>query len=498
MKKGKIRFFIVLAVFLSILFLIPSCRKNEGEGSSSSFISSLLSFTRRSEREPVVTVPGPESSRKDTASDDSGKTERTADSAVSDVTAEKSESGRKEVKEEQKTEETSTPGTLRVPSAPVFSLVKSEITDIPEMTEVYEDVFSYKGVSLDVRAYPDSAVIMLGDGITERDIENVASLVLSHDPLYGCVSYRVNGKSVALTYPESGTEEVADAFRLLFSASMEYIDSLESGIEVIADKDEKEELKVSFTVFGDARCVLTYDGDTLTVTSSRSLTEEEFSYCTALVVENVPSFSSLYYKLDSTSVSFSFNDGQRLEEKDEEKILSLLDKYADSVVIESGLKTERSEEEVVVALPSEEKTVRVAEAERKIRSFSLYLLDNASYDRKNSLLYNSFNASLFYSFSPTLSLGIKAGYDMGKYALLSAAVRYSFNDLFYVFGGAGYRFGFEENKEKSSVICEAGIGTEIEIGKSFRLILEGGALINPNGYNSFVMPYVSAGFGVKF
>lgn len=106
-----------------------------------------------------------------------------------------------------------------------------EVEKVEEIVEVesvpyFSTIFAYKGITSNITAYKDNAVITIPEGVTLSDISAIASMLLAAYPEASFVEYRVDGDNLLLTYPEQSEEFIQAAVALLEKEAKALIDSL--------------------------------------------------------------------------------------------------------------------------------------------------------------------------------------------------------------------------------------------------------------------------------
>lgn len=114
-----------------------------------------------------------------------------------------------------------------------------EVEKVEESVEVesvpyFSTIFAYKGITSNVTAYKDNAVITIPEGVTLGDISAIASMLLVAYPEASFVEYRVDGDNLLLSYPEQSEEFIQAAVALLEKEAKALIDSLTKE-EVVVD-----------------------------------------------------------------------------------------------------------------------------------------------------------------------------------------------------------------------------------------------------------------------
>lgn len=234
MKSNKTKGLLIIILLCSLLSLVSSCRKNTDGGESSSIAESLIT-SERSSLQPVVVVPSPSSSRK-TKEENEVQAQTVTPSEAENAGTEAGEGSEKSETESSValvidpslSESSSSVAEIsspRVPAAPVFRSVTSEIVEVEDVIEpVYETLFSYRGIEARLTAYTDKAEITIPAGTTEEDISEAAALLLKAYPELGVVTYSVSDGVVSLEYPGEKEEDVIWFAGVLENEAKWYID----------------------------------------------------------------------------------------------------------------------------------------------------------------------------------------------------------------------------------------------------------------------------------
>ncbi len=165
----------------------------------------------------------------------------------------------------------------------VVTPVEEEIVVAEEEVPAYSTVFSYNGITASISAYSDYATVSVPAGVTEEDISDIASLLLSAYPEAAECTYAVEDGVLYLTYPEQAMETVKVAVETLSSDAVTYIAEIAAvvkaaeetvqeveevvaeGEEVVAEGEEVvaegEEIVAStdLQILGDGTIVCTYN-----------------------------------------------------------------------------------------------------------------------------------------------------------------------------------------------------------------------------------------------
>lgn len=110
--------------------------------------------------------------------------------------------------------------------AVVEAVVEAE-TEAEEVSHLYSDTLSYKGVTSTVTVDSTCATITIPEGMSAEDIQAVAALLSASYKEAAFVTYSVDGDTVTLTYPEMSDEFLLGALDVLREEAMALIDRIE-------------------------------------------------------------------------------------------------------------------------------------------------------------------------------------------------------------------------------------------------------------------------------
>lgn len=526
------RRFIVLALVFSLLFTLFSCAKKTGDSDNSSVVSQLITNESQStsSRSSVVTVESPK--KESTASPAEGTT-NTEEVKAPDPDKETAadDDSQASVNAEAGREETASSVVTDVVNNVVSLLNDPEVSLKEEAETVLDEVlsavvpfeveipFSYMGINADIVYSEDGLRILIPDGVTADEIDNYMSCLRSVFPSILDTSYDSTTDLLTITYDEKSIEEAAAFYSELITYSMSYLDfvlSSDEEVETVLSEEPVSDTsyRVGFTVLGDLDASLLLDNASLTVSLSRALTSDELEDVVSVVLEYLPEFTESvpyisedgmvyiisYERMDDASLSERYNT-----------ILDLLSAYADSVrKDESGEEkeetaasdntsagSERGDDYVTPGSGNNEKKDNELKKESSFSLFSLSAAGSAYYDFQHNTLRGTLSMRLGFSFTPSISIGVSAGYDWGNYLDAAGFFKWNiYNDL-YLYLSSGYAFGFGDSKSYSSFILSGGIGFDFLLSDNFYALVEAGCTYAPLSYTK-VAPSINVGLKYSF
>ena len=371
-----------------------------------------------------------------------------------------------------------------------------------EETPVFSTIFTYKGVTSDIYAYSDYAVLSVPEGVTEEDIAALAEMLVAAYPEAEAVQYLLVDDALILFYPAQSDEFIQAAVAQLESDAMYVIDLLaadeveEVAVAKVEEEAAVEEVPVFSTIFtyrGITSNVVAYS-DHATLTIPEGTTEADIASCAAMLVEAYPEASLVQYKVAEGTLTLYYpaqTDDLILVAcstlESEAKILidavyASMDKTetavaaapaAETAVVEAA-PAAVAEEPVVVAAPAPA-AEPVAAKESFIKGYSAAI----SFEGGYNLQAKSFNYAIVgrfeLGFKDWLSAGFKASYNF-KYKYLHADLYAKFtvaevgNFSFYVAPGVGLDYSFKG--KKPGLTLNAAVGAEYQIIENFAAFTE--------------------------
>lgn len=527
------RRFIVLALVFSLLLTLFSCAKKTGGSDNSSVVSQLITNESQStsSRSSVVTVESPK--KESTASLPTEGTTNTEEvkAPAEDIETAADDDSQASVNAEAGREEALSSVVTDVVNNVVSLLNDSEGSLKEEAQAVMDEVlsavvpfeveipFSYMGINADIVYSEDGLTILIPDGVTADEIDNYMSCLRSVFPSILDTAYDSTTDLVTVTYDEKSIEEAAAFYSELITYSMSYLDFVladDGEVETVLSEEPVSDTsyRVGFTVLGDLDASLLLDNTSLTVSLSRALSGDELEEVVSVVLEYLPEFTDSvpYISEDGMVYIISYDridDASLLERYN--TILDLLSVYADSVrKDESGevedetassdntsAVSERVDNHVTPGGDNNEKKDNELKKESSFSLFSLSAAGSAYFDFQHNTLRGTLSMRLGFSFTPSISIGVSAGYDWGNYLDAAGFFKWNiYNDL-YLYLSSGYAFGFGDSKSYSSFILSGGIGFDFLLTDHFYALVEAGCTYAPLSYTK-VAPSINVGLKYSF
>ena len=373
-------------------------------------------------------------------------------------------------------------------------------------TPVFSTIFTYKGITSDIYAYSDYAVLSVPEGVTEEDIAALAQMLVAAYPEAEAVQYLLVDDALILFYPAQSDEFIQAAVAQLESDAMYVIDLLtadEKVEEVAVAKVEEEavveaaaeEVPVFSTIFtyrGITSNVVAYS-DHATLTIPEGTTEADIASCAAMLVEAYPEASLVQYKVAEGTLTLYY------PAQSDDLILvacSTLEseaKYLIDAVYASMAKTETevaaapaaetaavvetapaavetapaasAEEPVVVAAPAPA-AEPVAAKESFIKSWSVGGVFEGGYNFNAKSLNYAVGIRGELEFTDKISAGLEVNYNFKyKYLHADAYGKYTFAEFgkIKVYGAAGVGLDYSFKGNKVGLTLNAAVGAEYEI-----------------------------------
>jgi hypothetical protein len=374
-------------------------------------------------------------------------------------------------------------------------------------TPVFSTIFTYKGVTSDIYAYSDYAVLSVPEGVTEEDIAALAEMLVAAYPEAEAVQYLLVDDALILFYPAQSDEFIQAAVAQLESDAMYVIDLITADeVEEVAVAKVEEEAVVEaaveevpvfstiFTYRGITSNVVAYS-DHATLTIPEGTTEADIASCAAMLVEAYPEASLVQYKVADGTLTLYY------PAQSDDLILvacSTLEseaKYLIDAVYASMAKTETAvaavpaaetavveaapaasaEEPVVIAAPAPA-AEPVAAKESFIKGYSVGGVFEAGYN---------FNATKHFNyagglrgelvFSDKWAAGLEFTYNI-KYQYLhaDAYAKFTFAEFgnFKVYGAAGVGLDYSIKGNKVGLTLNGAVGTDYEISENWSVFGE--------------------------
>ncbi len=313
---------------------------------------------------------------------------------------------------------------------------------------------------------------------------------------------------------DSSLSETASAVSLSSTPRVPAAPVFKSVTSVIVEvEDVVEPVYESLFSYRGIESTITAYTDNATITIPDGTTDKDIADAAALLLNAYPYLSVVMYSVSDGVVTLSYP-----EQKEEDIVWFAknlesdakwyIDRIYESLSApevdvaetqeENGHTFTITEESPVPEETAAETAVEEAPVTKKgsfIKAYSVSVSDTVYMSIQPSKAFNMLSADVLLSFTDKFSAGVKVGYDFGRYLSLEAEVKYNFTDNVYLIGGVGYRFGFAEAKEHSSVLISLGMGYELNVSDNLDFFIEGGLMYLPTGYGNF-NPAVT--FGMRY
>lgn len=445
MKK---RFLILLVVLMSLL-MISSCKKKEDSSNDG----------------PVVTVA-------QDRSEERSYQQKTFDKEISTIT----------VNEDSDVKNT----TQTVES-------KEEETVVEEVNKDRKLSFVYRGGSVLLRSTFTSDSAEIKTNVTEDDARYFASRLLEENPDYNDIySVSFSGDTVTLAYPATLTEDDLSSFWNKVKDLMDRIN---------AEEAKKEESLSA--VVDDTEIKATLLEEKAEIALPETINESVIdSFMASLSLSNPELASKAKYEVNDGVLSLYYTSP--VDKAEAESLWNEMIREAQSFFSgkEENIEVVETEEEVEEDLP----TLQLNHVEKEPLLAPLTtagkLLDRFSVSLSMSgKLNDGFDSDIKVAFdvavTPTIRVGVTAGYEVKGYIPLSLRARFNVSLLqgLYAYVDGGWRFGLGDNK--SGVIVSLGVGYELELFDSFYMFGEGDLQMG-FGENIKLMPSIAIGARYRF
>lgn len=446
MKK---RFLILLVVLMSLL-MISSCKKKEDSSNDG----------------PVVTVA-------QDRSEERSYQQKTFDKEIPTIT----------VNEDSDVKNT----TQTVES-------KEEETVVEEVNKDRKLSFVYRGGSVLLRSTFTSDSAEIKTNVTEDDARYFASRLLEENPDYNDIySVSFSGDTVTLTYPATLTEDDLSSFWNKVKDLMDRINAEE------ANKEESLS-----AVVDDTEIKATLLEEKAEIALPETIKDSDIdSFMASLVLSNPELASKAKYEVNDGVLSLYYTSP--LDKTEAESLWNEMISEAQSFFSgnkEETIVVETAVEEVKEDLP----TLQLNHVEKEPLLAPLTsagkLLDGFSVSisvcgKLNDGFDSDIRAAFDVAVTPTIRVGVTAGYEVNGYIPLSLRARFNVSLLqgLYAYVDGGWRFGLGGNK--SGVIVSLGVGYELELFDSFYVFGEGDLQMG-FGENIKLMPSIAIGARYRF
>ena len=243
--------------------------------------------------------------------------------------------------------------------------VIEEVTEAP----VFEETFSYRGITSDITVYGTHAVVTLPEGTDASVIENAAALLVMKYPEAKYVTYDLDGDTVLLFYPEITGEYASSLYPVVKDEAEWYIDQLlgeveETVEEAVAAETEAEEGPVyeATLSYKGVTSTIIVDNTWATLTIPEGMSGDDITAVAAVFSSYHPAEASIItYSVSGDTVTLTY------PEQTDEYLLSALEVLRAEAVelidmIEASQVAPAAEEPVA---PAAEAAVETAVEEKK-------------------------------------------------------------------------------------------------------------------------------------
>ena len=392
--------------------------------------------------------------------------------------------------------------------------VATEETTAEEDVPVFASIFTYKGITSNIIAYSDYALISIPAGVTEDDINAIAAELVAAYPEASVVTYALDDANIVLTYPEQSDAFVLAAVTQLESDARWLIDQLTPATEevAIAEVKTEEEAPLFSTIFtykGVTSYVVAYSDHAL-ISIPDGVTEADINTIASELVAAYPIAKAVTYDVEDNNIVLTYPEENgdfiasavtqlesdarwlidQLTPATEEVAVAKVEEVAPVVeeVKEAPVETAKAEEPVapVVApevLASPVETVEVvapsapvAQKESFIKGYTASI--TATPKANVSSVWEKpfvvgFGGRFALDFGK-FSVGVKASYDLSAYMPVALYGKYNAVELgngnLYVLGAAGANIGL--NGRTTGALFELGVGYEYNFSEMFSAFAE--------------------------
>ena len=368
------------------------------------------------------------------------------------------------------------------------AVVAEEAAEVEE--PVFSTIFTYKGITSDIYAYSDYAVLTVPEGVTEEDIAALAQMLVAAYPEAEAVQYLLADDALILFYPAQSDEFIQAAVAQLESDAKYVIDLIvadEKVEEVAVAEAAAEEVPVFSTIFtyrGITSNVVAYS-DHATLTIPEGTTEADIASCAAMLVEAYPEASLVQYKVADGTLTLYYpaqSDDlilvacSTLESEAKtliDAVYASMDKTetavaaapaAETAVVEAA-PAATAEEPVVIAAPAPA-AEPVAAKESFIKSWSVGGVLEGGYNFNAKSLNYAVGIRGELEFTDKISAGLEVTYNFKyKYLHADAYGKYTFAEFgkIKVYGAAGLGLDVSFKGKKAGLTLNAAVGAEYEI-----------------------------------
>lgn len=396
--------------------------------------------------------------------------------------------------------------------------VATEETTAEEDVPVFASIFTYKGITSNIIAYSDYALISIPAGVTEDDINAIAAELVAAYPEASVVTYALDDANIVLTYPEQSDAFVLAAVTQLESDARWLIDQLTPATEevAIAEVKTEEEAPLFSTIFtykGVTSYVVAYSDHAL-ISIPDGVTEADINTIASELVAAYPIAKAVTYHVEDNNIVLTYPEENgdfiasavtqlesdarwlidQLTPATEEVAVAKVEEVAPVVeeVKEAPVETAKTEEPVApvvapevpaspvetveVVAPSAPVAAPVAQKESFIKGYTASI--TATPKANVSSVWEKpfvvgFGGRFALDFGK-FSVGVKASYDLSAYMPVALYGKYNAVELgngnLYVLGAAGANIGL--NGRTTGALFELGVGYEYNFSEMFSAFAE--------------------------
>lgn len=396
--------------------------------------------------------------------------------------------------------------------------VATEETTAEEDVPVFASIFTYKGITSNIIAYSDYALISIPAGVTEDDINAIAAELVAAYPEASVVTYALDDANIVLTYPEQSDAFVLAAVTQLESDARWLIDQLTPATEevAIAEVKTEEEAPLFSTIFtykGVTSYVVAYSDHAL-ISIPDGVTEADINTIASELVAAYPIAKAVTYDVEDNNIVLTYPEENgdfiasavtqlesdarwlidQLTPATEEVAVAKVEEVAPVVeeVKEAPVETAKAEEPVApvvapevpaspvetveVVAPSAPVAAPVAQKESFIKGYTASI--TATPKANVSSVWEKpfvvgFGGRFALDFGK-FSVGVKASYDLSAYMPVALYGKYNAVELgngnLYVLGAAGANIGL--NGRTTGALFELGVGYEYNFSEMFSAFAE--------------------------
>ena len=396
--------------------------------------------------------------------------------------------------------------------------VATEETTAEEDVPVFASIFTYKGITSNIIAYSDYALISIPAGVTEDDINAIAAELVVAYPEASVVTYALDDANIVLTYPEQSDAFVLAAVTQLESDARWLIDQLTPATEevAIAEVKTEEEAPLFSTIFtykGVTSYVVAYSDHAL-ISIPDGVTEADINTIASELVAAYPIAKAVTYDIEDNNIVLTYPEENgdfiasavtqlesdarwlidQLTPATEEVAVAKVEEVAPVVeeVKEAPVETAKAEEPVApvvapevpaspvetveVVAPSAPVAAPVAQKESFIKGYTASI--TATPKANVSSVWEKpfvvgFGGRFALDFGK-FSVGVKASYDLSAYMPVALYGKYNAVELgngnLYVLGAAGANIGL--NGRTTGALFELGVGYEYNFSEMFSAFAE--------------------------